>query len=266
MPSTSAPSQSFSSPPHTPMYHPQAFLQQRIGNNVITENTPPQSAPASQQCFPSNTFNVSQPSMQHQLQSQAPPQQPMQAYIPAPQQMMHAIVPEQHIHAPNVTFAPAQQFVAPITSAPAEVPMQFANGVPIVDSQGNIRMAFPAQMQQLMQQCPSQPAPQISHTQAHTPPQGPFQMFSTAGASPGLQVTAQLPKQPPQPAAELFVHEYSPPQEIKRTATPRRAVDTGPKNYTFANQGPEHFEKEKAKKDPKASGTANSSPASSSAS
>jgi hypothetical protein len=50
---------------------------------------------------------------------------------------------------------------------------------------------------------------------------------------------------PAQP--ELFVHEYQPPADVKRAATPRKvpSADAGPKNYTFANQTPEHFEKGK---------------------
>jgi len=252
------------------MYHQQSFVQQRVNNHIITENTPPQSAPASQQCFPTNTFNASQSSMQHQIQAQS--QAPMSTFNPPPrQQMMGVIVPEPQFHVPNVTYAPAQQYVAPTTSTPADLPMQFANGVPIVDAQGQLRMAFPPQMQHFMQQQPLPQAlppqmPPPAHTQ--TPPQSHFQMFTTAGASPSMHVTAHLPKQqqqqPQQPAAELFVHEYTPPQDIKRAATPRKAVDTGPKNYTFANQGPEHFGK--GKKDAKLAATSSHSPASTSSS
>ncbi|TIA29987.1 hypothetical protein D6C78_09876 [Aureobasidium pullulans] len=41
---------------------------------------------------------------------------------------------------------------------------------------------------------------------------------------------------------DFFVHEYSPPRDVKLSSTPRKVVETGPKNYTFANHGPEYYE------------------------
>ncbi|KAK5123156.1 hypothetical protein LTR85_003354 [Meristemomyces frigidus] len=263
----------FSSPPHTPMYHQQSFLQQRVAHNVITENTPPQSAPASQQCFQTNTFPVPQPQVQPpapQVQAHMHPQQ-MQSFAPPPppqqQQFMNVIVPDQHFQVPNTNFAPSQEFVIPTASAPAGVPMQFPHGFPMVNEQGVLQMMYPPQMQYVQHAPPqSQPQPAPPPQQMHTPPQGQYGMFSTSALTPGIQVTATLPRQPsPQPPAEFFVHEYSPPQSLKRTATPRKdVVDSGPKNYTFANQTPQHFEKGKKSADAKASATASNSPASNS--
>jgi len=144
--------------------------------------------------------------------------------------------------------------------------MQYAQGVPMVNAQGQLELMIPPQY---TQQAPPQHAPlplppQHHQQQMHTPPQGggQFYTFSTAPPPQALQVTAQLPK-PPQPQTEFFVHEYSPPAEIKRAATPRRAVDSGPKNYSFANSTPEHFEEKRAKAEKKAALTASNSPASS---
>ncbi|KAK4507494.1 hypothetical protein PRZ48_001229 [Zasmidium cellare] len=275
MPSQSVPPQPVSSPPHTPLYHhhhqqqPQQFNQARVGNNVVTENTPPQSAPAGQTSFPANVFMVPQqqqqpPAPQPMPQLQQP--QDMQAYM-MKQYYMGASVPEQPQYQVPTSYGPAQHFVIPAPDGPPQMSMQFASGgVPVVNAQGHLTMAYPPQMQQMqfIQHAPpqtqGQPQPQ---PQMHTPPQGgqQFSFVTTSGASPGMNVTAQLPK-PPQPASEFFVHEYSPPQDIKRTATPRKApVDQGPKSYTFANQGPEHFEKEKTKKgDKSGSATASNSP------
>lgn len=267
MASQSVPPQPVSSPPHTPLYHhhqqqSQQFSQARVGNNVITENTPPQSAPAGQTSFPANVF------MMPQQPSQQPSQpQQMQTYMPPQQQQafMSTSVPEQGFQVP-ATYGPAQQFVIPAPEGPPQLSMQFANGgFPVVNAQGNLTMAYPPQMQQMqfIQHAPPQMQGQQQSPHMHTPPQGgqQFSFVTTAGTSPGMSVTAQLPK-PAQPASEFFVHEYSPPQDIKRTATPRKPpTDNGPKNYTFANQGPEHFEKEKVKKGDK-SGTASNSPAS----
>ncbi|KAK5134138.1 hypothetical protein LTR08_006913 [Meristemomyces frigidus] len=262
-PSASAPPRNFTSPPQTPMYQAQSFAKQRISNSAMNENTPPQSAPASQQCFPINTFPVQsqmQPPPPHQHQLQQTPVQQMQMYAPQQQQYMNVGMPEQQFQAPNVTFAPSQHFMMPTTAAPTGVPMQFSTGVPVVNEHGVLQMMYPAPMQpvQFIQhappsvQAPPQPQPQ---QQLHTPPQGQYGMFSTVGPTPSLKVAPPPPRQPtPQPKQELFVHEYSPPQELKRAATPRRhAVDTGPKNYVFAHQTPEHFGKGKKSADAKAS-------------
>jgi len=48
--------------------------------------------------------------------------------------------------------------------------------------------------------------------------------------------------QPNASMPEFFVHEYSPPQPVGRANLPRREqLDTQPKNYIFANQGPRDF-------------------------
>lgn len=262
-PSASVPAQNSSSPPHTPMHFQQHFVQ-RVGNNVITENTPPQSAPAAQQCFPSNIFGA--PQHQHS-QSQAPSLQPMQAMaVSHPQQYMNVIVPEAQAQAPSVTFAPTQHANVTSSGPPPGAPLQFANGVPMRDAEGNVTMAFPPQlqfMQQQQAQAQVQPPPQ----QMQTPPQVNYPFMTSSGASPGMHAAAQMPKQAPQPSAEFFVHEYTPPQDLKRSATPRKPVDSGPKNYSFSNTGPEHFGDKKGKKsDAKSCSGSTGSPAGSSVS
>ncbi|EME87459.1 uncharacterized protein MYCFIDRAFT_209513 [Pseudocercospora fijiensis CIRAD86] len=160
----------------------------------------------------------------------------------------------QHFQLPPA-YAPGPNMAMPPPEMHAGLPMQFTNGVPIVNAQGELTMAYPPQMQhmQFMQQMSAQQQ-QMVHP-AH------YGFMSSSGASPPMHVTSQMPKQPSQPASELFVHEYSPPSDIKRAATPRRTPgDSLPKTFTFANHTPEHFEKEKIKKEAKASSTASSSP------
>lgn len=261
-PSASVPAQSFSSPPHTPSFYQQQFVQQQLGaNNVIMENTPPQSAPASQLCFPSSSYSQPQQPHHHQSHSQPYAHPPMASAASQSQQNLASAGPSQPSNLQTVTFAPTQH--APVTSGPPPgVPLQFANGIPMVDDEGNITMAFPAPMQFL-----PEPQAQPRMQQMQTPPQQPYPYMDSASASPNVQVTAQLPKQSQQPAQEFFVHEYSPPEELKRSATPRRIVDNGPKNYTFANSGPEHWEKQAKKAEAKAAyATASNSPAGSSTS
>lgn len=268
MPTTGAPApfQNAASPPHTPMYHhhhqfypqQQPLAQHRIANHYLTENTPPQSAPAAQQTFPADCFMLPQQQSQVQLRPQT-------------QQFVSASLPEQHFHVPASTYGPTQQFATPVPESQPQMHIQFANGVPMVDAQGNLTMAFPPQMQQVqfVQHAPPQVQAQQpqSHLSQQQPPSlqgGQYNFITTSGATAGLQVTAHVPKQLAQQSTEFFVHEYSPPQEIRRSATQRRiTTDSVRKNYTFANQGPEHFEKEKPKRGQDAkSSTASSSPAS----
>lgn len=246
----------FTSPPQTPMYHHHQQQQQqvgqqaghRIGSTVITENTPPQSAPAVQTTFPAHAF-MPPPPQPLPLHSQAPPvqfQQPQPALPSA--HFLDVSMPEQQFQMATSSYAPAAQFaVSPPESAP-QLSGSFANGVPIVNAQGQLILAYPPQLQQLqfVPQSPGQPLQ----------PSPQYSFVNNASAS-SLHVTSQLPKQH-RPSAELFVHEYSPPSDVKRAATPRKSTSDGPpKNYTFNNHTSENF-KSKVKK----AGTASSSPAS----
>lgn len=177
---------------------------------------------------------------------------------------MTVMAPEQQFRMPNPAMTSTPQFTITTSGPPMEMPMQYAQtGLPIVDAQGHMQIAMPSQLQFVQQK--------ISHSQvqpaAHQPDQTPSPPQNTFASFPAepqpMQVTAQLPKHTQHAASEFFVHEYTPPQEIKRTTTPRKTIDTGPKNYTFANQGPEHFERGKKGGDAIAKvATSSSSPAS----
>ena len=213
------------SPPHTPNWYQQPFVPQRIGSNVIMENTPPQSAPASQTTFPSNVFGAPPPLNPH-LAAIANAQQ---------QQYLNLAVPEQHYQMSNVTFAPSQHANV-VASGPAPgVPLTFATGVPVMTADGNVQMSFPAQMQMMQ---PSQ-----------SPPQVPYAFVNSNGASAGAMSAAQPPKLATQPANDFVVHEYSPPNSIKRSVSPRKMMDSGPRSYSFAHTGPVDFEEKRLKKD-----------------
>ncbi|SMQ46545.1 unnamed protein product [Zymoseptoria tritici ST99CH_1A5] len=267
--------QTFTSPPRTPMYsqrqpHQQQSHQQlqqsqqqqsqqqqqqqiqqqhnvfvsRVGNNVITENTPPQSAPASQQSFPQHTFMAPPP-----IQSQPQPYTPPQAH-----QFMTAAPLESSYQMPAVSYAPPQQYVQPTVESQQQDLMQFANGVPMVDAHGHLTMTFPApptQQMQFVQHVPPQSQHQSSTHHITTPPNGGQYSFVTSESNTpsGLAITSGIPKSSSSQPAEFFVHEYSPPEEIKNASTTRRPmVDSGPKNYTFNNHGPGDFGKDKSKK------------------
>jgi hypothetical protein len=238
-----------SSPPHTPLYPPQPqFAQQRVGKNIITENTPPQSAPATQISFNSSSFMPPQPSqpVQHQSvgtsQAQLSQQamqtmfatQPPHMMAPEPQYSMADMsMPQQ----PHFTFNSSE----PMSMSHMSFPM---GGVPMVDANGNLQMTMPQSHYQLVSHAPPAPSVSAPPTLNPTPPMH-YPFPTTSAASNGIQISAHAPKVPAQP--ELFVHEYQPPADVKRAATPRKvpATESGPKNYTFANQTPEHFEKGK---------------------
>jgi hypothetical protein len=259
-PSVSGPHDNVSSPPHTPLYPPQPqFSQQRVGKNIITENTPPQSAPATQQSFHNGSYIPQQThAIQHQpvaISQAQMSQQAMQNMFTA--QPSHMMAPEPQFPMGDMSMPQHPQFTLtnsdPMTAPQMHFPM---GGVPMVDANGNFQMSMPQQHYQLVSHAPlmpSVPAPPLSHI---PPVHYPFP--SITSPSPGLQISAHASKVAAQP--ELFVHEYQPPADVKRAATPRKVTaESGPKNYTFANQTPEHFEKGK-----KSSNASDHSPESSS--
>lgn len=269
-PSVAMPVQNRTSPPHTPMFYQHQFVKSRVYGNAIMENTPPQSAPASQTCFPSNVYGVTYPPPQQTqhlpVPSQAPAQQQVHAVAmshPHAQQFGNPVAPDQHFQPCNVIFTPNQGVNIPTTGPPPGTPFQFSNGVPMTNADGNIELVFPPQLHFVHQhQSQGQTPPQ----HMHTPPQVSYPFGTSAGGSPGEQTAAQPQKMAP----DFFVHEYTPPEAVKRAATPRKGpVDTAPKNYAFAHTGPEHFEEKKgdekkAKRvDSKDAGASSSSPASS---
>jgi hypothetical protein len=238
-----------SSPPHTPLYPPQPqFAQHRVGKNIITENTPPQSAPATQLSFNSASLHPPPPQPTQQVQHQSVATSQAQLSQQAMQNMFatqppHMMAPEPQFPMVDMSVPQQPQFTLN-ASEPMSMPhMSFPlGGVPMVDANGNIQMAMPQPQYQLVSHAPSVPsvsAPPINQEQQM---HYPFPM--THATSSGIQISAHAPRVPAQP--ELFVHEYQPPADVKRAATPRKvATDSGPKNYTFANQTPEHFEKGK---------------------
>lgn len=206
------------SPPSTPIYAAQ-FARGRLGSAVITENTPPQSAPATQQSFPSTSFS--------QVASQI--QAPMSS-MPVLQSQPHGFVPmmpNEYPQMPNVVFSNQQQAMG---NQYMTMPMSY-----IMTDNGEVHMGYPVVP-------PFAQQPQMQHQPgSHNAQQHPF--VPSSSTSPGALVSSQVPKQPSS-AADFFVHEYTPPQDVKQASTtPRKGVDSGPKNYTFSNHGPEYFEK-----------------------
>lgn len=239
-------SDNFSSPPHTPLYPPQPqFAQQRVGKHIITENTPPQSAPATQISFASSFMPPppqAQPT-QHQPTAMPPPptsQQSMQDMFPSFATATMGPEPQFPIgdmsmgHQPQFTLTASE----PMTNPQMHYPLM---GAPMVDPHASLQMAMAQPHYQLVPHQPPNP-PASAPPLDHTPPMH-YPFPATNAHSAGLQMNSHASKPAPQP--ELFVHEYQPPADVKRAVTPRKVAADGPKNYTFANQTPEHFLKGK---------------------
>ena len=212
----------FSSPPTTPLYGPQ-FSRGRLG--MLNENTPPQSAPATQQCFSGGMFPQSVP-MQASLSQQ------QQQMLQAQQQSYMPMMPSEYPPMPNVMMQSQPQYAGQYLEQLAAT-QQYAGMPQMVPASQPMGMGYPN-----MQYARMMNAQQMS-----------AQQYNYLRANPGMllsQQQAQLAQAKNIPAADFFVHEYSPPQDVKNAGTPRKA-DGGPKNYTFANHGPEHFEKVKNK-------------------
>ncbi|KAJ9626498.1 hypothetical protein H2203_004131 [Taxawa tesnikishii (nom. ined.)] len=230
-----------SSPPTTPLY-PSNLMRSRLGSMVINENTPPQSAPATQQSFSNTSFAQHQAQIQQPAQSVPVLQSQSQTMVPA--------MPNEYPQMPNVVF-PMQQFQVPVSGPFMEMPMPYAAQAPMMVNTANMPMNYGA-MPFMQSPMSAQPGggPNM--------PQYPFVPSSTPGQN--VLVSASVPKQQAPSGSDLFIHEYSPPQSIKQSATPRRTADSnsGPKSYQFANSGPEHYEKGKAKQEQQASSPSSS--------
>ncbi|KAF2153067.1 hypothetical protein K461DRAFT_293361 [Myriangium duriaei CBS 260.36] len=211
----------FSSPPTTPNY-PVQYGRNRLANGMLAENTPPQSAPASQQCFPSSIY--SQPTQMPTSYAQAPMMTTQaSSYAPVMQTMQNVVMPSRPLQAGQyLEMLQAQQQMNNMSQMlPGSQQMQinYANMGFGVNSQtmyaNNVPFSYvPAATPGVLM--PQQQQHSVHHGQSKSVP-----------------------------GADFFVHEYSPPQDVKRVVTPRKSHESGPKNYTFANHGPEHFEKTK---------------------
>jgi len=232
-----------SSPPHTPMTYQQKSFPARVYGNAVMENTPPQSAPAVQTSF--HHTNFSKPYSYNQ-QQQMLAQASMHSQMHAPtmlqsqpqtqQHFMSTFSSEQQFIQPNVIFTPNQSVSIPSAGPPPGSLIQFANGVPITNADGDIELVFPTQLQFVHQHAAT--PPQIMHT----PPQISYAYAGSLRDSPSLPAAPHMQRT----SNDFFVHEYSPPEAVRRGATPRKATFeiAPPKKYSFTHTGPGDFEKE----------------------
>ncbi|KAF2813412.1 uncharacterized protein BDZ99DRAFT_486657 [Mytilinidion resinicola] len=169
------------SPPSTPLDLGQ-LNHSRFSNNPLYRDTPPQSAPATQQCFSRTVM--------------APPQMPSEYHSTNDLTLMHP--KPSHFRRPSL----------PDTNH--------------------------AYMDNLHMQYPVQPGNVAGDLQINYNFYNKDYMPTTSQENHQGQPNSTMP--------EFYVHEYSPPQPVGEANLPRRQqLDTQPKNYIFANQGPRDF-------------------------
>lgn len=268
-----------SSPPHTPHFQPsQHFTPPRFSNVASVQSTPPQSAPAGQLCFSADTFGYPQQPQQYtHVHMQAPSAPQLQSFAPPPllppQALPAHFVPntigDQQFAARNGAYTHGQQLGVGRNGLDAEASVPFANGIngQIGDRVADYTFSYSDLNTQQYQQLYQPPPPQQQEQQPLLP-----QYMSTPphfGLGLGLSASADSSRFPgpsaqlPRSYSDFFVHEYSPPDSVRRGAAPRKApTETNPKNYTFSNAGPENF-REKKSRDRTADGKESISPASS---
>lgn len=173
------------SPPTTPLDIGQ-LNQARFNNTPLYRDTPPQSAPATQQCFPRTAF--------------MPPPQPNTEFHPSNELAIAQPKPS-HFRRPSL---PDTGHVG-LNESHMQFPVQPANIA------GDLQLGYSYQYKE--------------------------------GTMNGFQKNfmASSSQEPSVSMPEFFVHEYSPPQAAGRTSLPPRPLETQPKNYIFANQGPHDF-------------------------
>ncbi|KAI9713781.1 MAG: hypothetical protein M1820_000511 [Bogoriella megaspora] len=193
------------SPPSTPMYNNNVARSQ-LGSSYIPEDTPPQSAPATQQCFPSSQL--------------------AQAYSSSDEAMALYAFPDMPNMVQRRPSLPDTNQYAPVNGhVPFPVP------VPMVDQDGQLRLNYPQYIQ-----------PQIQHQPHEFSAQQPAFLWRPAStSSAGSMPQHHKPQaelnvsmwQPPNPVSP----EHQQPKILdkdKKSYT----------DFTFQNIGPENYEKQ----------------------
>ena len=194
------------SPPTTPMYA-NPITRARLGQAFIPEDTPPQSAPATQQCFPRHSFAPGANS--------SPDARALYAF------------PDK----PNVTNTaqrrPSLPETNPFSAMDTQVP--YPVPVPMVDQDGHLRLDYPFTWAQAVPQ----------HDQMHDIN---FQHQTFMGRHPSTSSTNSVPVQQ-KPMGELNVSMWQPPNPVSPADQQPKGQDNQTKNFTFQNTGPEYYEK-----------------------
>ncbi|KAI9691873.1 MAG: hypothetical protein M1822_007946 [Bathelium mastoideum] len=194
------------SPPTTPMYGNQ-IARARLGQAFVPEDTPPQSAPATQQCFP-------RPPVVHGTSS-------------SPDAMALYAFPDMPNMTNTVHRRPSLPEANPFSDM--DTPVPFPVPMPMVNQDGQLRLDYPLQW--------AQGVP--DHTQMHDLH---LQHQTFMGRHPSNSSSSSAPV-PPKPMGELNVSMWQPPNPVAPADQQPKGQDNQAKNFTFQNTGPENYEK-----------------------
>ena len=203
---TSEFSPQLASPPTTPMYGVQP-ARARLGQAFVPEDTPPQSAPATQQCF---------------SRAPLPP-----ANSSSPDAMALYAFPDVPNMANTAHRRPSLPETNPFSGMDTQVP--FPVPMPMVNQDGQLGLDYPLQWAQ------------------GVPDQGQmhdldFQQQTLMGRHPSTSSTGSAPVQQ-KPMGELNVSMWQPPNPVAPADQQPKGQENQTKNFTFQNTGPENYEK-----------------------
>ena len=195
------------SPPTTPMYNGH-LARSRLGQACVPEDTPPQSAPATQPCFPRGPFVHAAHSSTDAAALYTFPDMPN--------------MPDTLDRKPSLPET--NPFLNMETQVPFPVPM------PMVNQDGQLGLDYPLQWAQ------------------NIPEQGQmydynFQQQTSMGRDSSTSSTSSAPPQSKQPMGELNVSMWQPPNPVAPADQQPKGQDNQTKNFTFQNTGPENYEK-----------------------
>ncbi|KAL9063953.1 MAG: hypothetical protein Q9157_008013 [Trypethelium eluteriae] len=202
---TSEFSPQLASPPTTPMYGGQLA---RARAPFIPEDTPPQSAPAQQQCFPRASFVPTSNS--------------------SPDAMALYAFPDMPNMVNNVQRRPSLPETNPFSSVDTHVP--FPVPLPMINQDGQLGLDYPLQWAQGV----------LDQSQLH---EMQFQHQTFMGRHPSSSSTSSAPV-PQKPMGELNVSMWQPPNPVAPADQQPKGQDNQTKNFTFQNTGPENYEKQ----------------------
>lgn len=215
------------SPPSTPMGFASIPPVPHLAATQLYRDTPPQSAPASQQNFPKPALAPNgKVLVDHQSQSRKQSTEDNKGTLRRPS--------------------------LPVGADGNGVEQQSHFAVPMVNDDGNLEMGYPLQYREMYFDASQQ-------LQMSQPLQNPSQAVSSHGRPQqnGAQDVPQAFRKANQalvhsgqsqatPMPDLMVHEYSPPKIEGQASSPPPPLpsnyDGRPRNYTFENAGPEHFQ------------------------
>ena len=214
------------SPPSTPMEFAPIPPVPHLAASQLYRDTPPQSAPASQQSFRSALAPNAKMPTDHQLQLRK--------------------------QSTEDSKGPLRRPSLPVGADGAGVDPQARFAVPLVNDDGNLEMGYPLQYREMCFDAshPFQMSQSLQHlgqaVNGHLRPKQSGAQDVPLAFRKANQAIVHSGQSQATPMPDLMVHEYLPPKIEGQSSSPPPPLpsnyDGRPKNYTFENAGPENFQ------------------------